>query len=173
VWDRAAEQLSRPGYSDKQVQVVFLHTTIHAARNVSGNPPRFPERFKEMQALMAKVLAHCVTIYPNLRIAYLTSDGFRHFSRLEPHVWQEAFAVKWLIASQIQGADGTVFEGPQRRLPWMQWGPYIWDNSWDRSYFWKDGVHPQDKAKEIVVAKYWDLLKADPVTKGWLSAKRP
>ena len=39
-----------------------------------------------MQADLAKVLEHCVTLYPNLKIAYLTCDGFRHYTGFEPHV---------------------------------------------------------------------------------------
>jgi len=171
VWDKAQRMLERPGYSPKQVQVLFLHTTWHGAGNRGGMPPGpFPETMQQMQRDMATVLEHCLEVCPNLRIACLTCDGFRHFTGFEPHVWQEAFAFKWLIERQLKGEEGTAFEdreGKPRRLPWLQWGPYIWDNAWDRSYF-TDGVHPAPKARDIFVRAYWEFLKADPVARPWL-----
>jgi len=127
---------------------------------------------RQMERDLEKVLAYCVERFPNLRIAYLTCDGFRHFTGFEPHVYQEAFAMKWLIERQIKGEPGTRFEGPDRRLPWLEWGPYIWDNTWDVSYF-TDGVHPAPKAQAIFVEKYWRHLSQDPVARPWLFAAAP
>jgi len=170
VWEKAEKMVDRSGYSLAQVQVLFLHTTYHGASNGRGAPPRpFPETMKQMQQDLAKVLHHAVEVFPNLKIAYLTCDGFRHYTRFEPHVYQEGFAFKWLIESQIKGEEGTAFEGPNRKLPWLTWGPYIWDNTWDRSYF-TDGVHPARKAQEIFVNKYWQHLQNDSVAKPWLLA---
>jgi hypothetical protein len=166
VWDSAARQLSRPGYSDKQVQVLFLHTTYHGAGNGGGMPARFPERMEDMKRDLQKVLAHCVEKFPNLKIAFLTADGFRHFTAFEPHVWQEGFGFKWMIESQLKGAPGTEYAGESRKLPWLSWGPYIWDNTWDRSFF-TDGVHPAPKAQAIFVEKYWDFLSKESVAKPW------
>ena len=39
VWDQARKQLSRPGYSPRQVQVLFLHTTYHGADCDCGEIP--------------------------------------------------------------------------------------------------------------------------------------
>lgn len=168
VWGLAGNLLSKPGYSPKQVQVLFLHTTYHGANNKGRLEPRpFPEAMEQMTRDLDKVLAHAVTLFPNLRTAYLTADGFRHFTGFEPHVWREAFAFKWLIEGQIKGADGTGFEGERRRLPWLCWGPYIWDNSWGREYF-TDGVHPAKRSLEIFVEKYDRHLRDDPVAKNWL-----
>jgi len=169
VWDHAQSLLDRrPGYSRQQVQVLFLHTTYHGANNGRRLPPRpFPEVMQNMQRDLDKVLAFCVERFPNLKIAYLTCDGFRHFTGFEPHVYQEAFALKWLIESQLRGEASTRFEGPDRRLPWLTWGPYVWDNTWDRSYF-TDGVHPAPKALEIFVDKYWQHLARDTVARPWL-----
>jgi hypothetical protein len=180
VWDRADRLLrdpscrrkpltGQPVLSRRQVQVLFLHTTYNAA-GASGPPRPFPETMRRMQRDLAAVLEHCVSIYPNLRIAYLTCDGLRVFTGAEPHVWQEAFAFKWLIENQIKGEEGTVFEdngGKKRTLPWLSWGPYIWDNTWDRRYF-TDGVHPAPKALDIFVSKYWGQLKADRAARPWL-----
>jgi hypothetical protein len=173
VWDRQKKLLDAPGYSGRQVQVVFLHTTCHPWKNTAQAPPRpFPQAMQAMQSDLAKVLRHLVGLYPNLKIAYLTADGFRHFTGWEPHVWQEAFAIKWLIESQIRGEAGTAFEGADRAFPWLEWGPCIWDNTWGRDYF-TDGVHPAPKALDIFVEKYWGHFNADSVSRVWLLRKSP
>lgn len=168
VWNQAAEVIGQAGYSPLQVQVLFLHTTYHGCCNDEGTPPEeFPSYMEAMQSDLAKVLSHAIQVYPNLKIAYLTSDGFRYYRGFEPHVWREAFAFKWLIEAQINGAPDTAFTGPSRQMPWLQWGPYIWDNTWDESYF-TDGVHPSEKALGIFVEKYWGFLQADSVARIWL-----
>lgn len=168
VWQNIDKLTSQPGYSPKQVQVLFLHTTWHGWRNMSGNGPRpFPDDMKKMQSALHDVLKRCVEKLPNLKLAYLTSDGFRQFTGFEPHVFREAFAYKWLIAAQINGEANTAFEGPGRVLPWLQWGAYIWDNTWDASYF-GDGVHPSAKGQKIFAEKYTQFLSADPVAAPWL-----
>jgi hypothetical protein len=168
VWDRAQQLARERGRSPHQVQVLFLHTTYHGARNSEGGPPgSFPEAMQQMQRDLITVLEQCVQVYPNLKIAYLTCDGFRHFTGFEPHVYQEAFALKWLIESQMNGEPGTAYQGDERRLPWLQWGPYIWDNAWDASYF-TDGVHPAPIALRLFVEKYWQHLTDDSVARPWL-----
>lgn len=173
VWDKSRRYIERAGCTNAQVQVLFLHTTFNGPGDRGGNgppPPPFPRSMQQMQADVAKVLAHCVKIYPNLRIAYLTTDGLRHYTGMEPHVWREAFGIKWFIESQIKGENGTAFEdrpGDTRVLPWLCWGPYIWDNTWNRSKF-RDGVHPTPEVCREVAEKYWSFLKADPVAKPWL-----
>jgi hypothetical protein len=171
VWDKARKLTARDGYSPLQIQVLFLHTTYHGWKNVARTPAEaFPDAMEKMEADLATVLAHALQTYPNVKLAYLTADGFRHFTDFEPHVWREAFAIKWLIENQIRKAEKTAYEGEQRRLPWLQWGPYIWDNSWGREYF-TDGVHPAGKALDVVVDKYWSFLAQDPVTRLWLLKK--
>ncbi|HET7089330.1 MAG TPA: hypothetical protein VFL17_11805 [Anaerolineae bacterium] len=168
VWNWAQELTTQPGYSSLQVQVLFLHTTYHGCCNDAGLPPgEFPASMQAMQRDLAKVLGYAIQVYPNIKIAYLTSDGFRHFRGFEPHVWREAFAFKWLIESQIEGEPGTVYTGENRQMPWLEWGPYIWDNTWDESYF-TDGVHPSPKALAIFVQKYWGHLSQDSVARPWL-----
>lgn len=167
VWNSAKELMSRPGYSANQVQVLFVHPTYHRAnKERSDVTGEYPQKLKQMQADLAKILEHAVTLFPNLRIAYLTADGYRGFAGLEPYVWMEAFGIKWLIESQIRQENGTAFEGAGRRLPWLQWGPYFWDSTWGRDYF-SDGVHPAAKAREIFSKRYWELLASDPIAKPW------
>jgi len=168
VWDRAVEVMGEQKVTPAQVQALFLHTTWHGAKNRERmDPGPFPQVMREMERSLAVVLAHCVKLYPNLRVAYLTCDGFRHFTGFEPHVWREAFAFKWLIEEQISGGAGTPFEGPARVLPWLQWGPYVWDNTMGQECF-TDGVHPAPQTEQRFAEKYWSFLKSDPVAKGWL-----
>lgn len=175
VWERAQKALSQPGYSPKQVQVLFLHTTYHGANNRGGTPARpFPRTMKDMETDLAAVLAHAAETWPNLKVAYLTADGLRRYTGFEPHVYQEGFAIKWLIESQIRGEADVAYEAGEGkpRLPWLQWGPYIWDPTWDKTYF-TDGVHPAPKARAIFVEKYWEMLSNDPVARPWMFKPAP
>lgn len=173
VWEKSARGIRRAGCTPAQVQALFLHTTASGPGNRTGRgppPPPFPESMRRMERDVAAVLAHSLEVYPNLRVAYLTTDGSRHFTGMEPHVWREAFAIKWLIQSQIEGKPGTAFEdgpGGPRRLPWLCWGPYIWDGSWDAARF-RDGVHPTPETCRQVAEAYWRHLRTDPVARGWL-----
>lgn len=171
VWNRVQALLrDRPTYSACQVQVLFLHTTYHGAANPRHDPPRlFPESMRQMQRDLTRVLSHCAERFPNLKIAYLTCDGLRQYTGFEPHVYQEAFALKWLIESQLKNEPDARFEGSDRRLPWLAWGPYMWDNTWDPTYF-TDGVHPARPALDIFVDKYWEHLRRDSVARPWLFA---
>lgn len=168
VWDKARDVMAQQNLAAPQVQALFFHTTWVGAQNREHVPPGpFPETMREMQRCLSTVLAHCVSLFPNLRVAYLTCDGLRHYTGYEPHVWREAFAFKWLIESQMRGERGTAFEGAERALPWLQWGPYHWDNHWDETFF-TDGVHPAPHAERIFASRYWKFLRHDPVARGWL-----
>jgi hypothetical protein len=168
VWSKANEMLTQSNLSPRQVQVLFLHTTYHGAQNRTQMPAGdFPEKMQHMRLDLARVLEHCVTLFPNLKIAYLTCDGLRQFTGFEPHVWREAFGIKWMIEAQIGRKPRTQFEGNHRFIPWLQWGPYIWDNTWSEAQF-TDGVHPGPNARAIFVEKYWNFLRADPISAKWL-----
>lgn len=166
-WQRAKELTSRPGYSALQVQVLLFIATDSPAHPKALLPPaQFPKKIEQIQENLATVLARFTKDYPNLKIAYLMSDGFRHYSGVEPYAYQEGFAVKWLIETQIKKQPGTAFEGEGCKLPWLAWGPYIWDNSWDESYF-LDGTHAAPKARAVFVEKGWQLFTSDSVTRPW------
>lgn len=170
VWNKVKNTVKNEGYSPLQVQVLFLHTTYNSSNNAGGIPAPSPDAMVRMKNDLYKVLAHFNELYPNIKIAYLTCDGFRHFVGFEPHVWQEAFAFKWLIEDQINGKEGMDFEGSGKKIPWLQWGPYFWDNKWDKTYF-NDGVHPSEKGVKIFMDKLWKMLESDPKAKYWLWRK--
>ncbi len=166
-WQRAKELTSRPGYSPLQVQALLFIASDSPAHPKALLPqPQFPTQIEELQRKQSTVLARFAKDYPNLQVAFLMSDGLRHYSGVEPYAYQEGFGVKWLIESQINNKPGTVFEGEDRKLPWLAWGPYIWDNSWDESYF-LDGTHAAPKARAVFVEKCWQLFTSDSVAQPW------
>lgn len=164
-WQRAKELTSRPGCSPLQVQaLLFIASDSQAHPKALLPQTQFPKPIEEMQRNLGTVLAHFAKDYPNLKIAFLMSDGLRHFSGVEPASYEEGFAVKWLIETQINHKPDTAFEGESRKLPWLAWGPYIWDNSWDQSYF-LDGTHAAPKARAVFVGKAWELLSTSSVAR--------
>ncbi|MCI0535128.1 MAG: hypothetical protein L0Z50_07860, partial [Verrucomicrobiales bacterium] len=171
-WQRATELLARPGFSPAQVQVLWLIASDVPAHPKSLRPETFPGKARELQQTLQLVIERCAREFPNLKLAFVMSEGLRHFSGVEPQVFEEGFAVKWLIERQINGAADTAFEGAQRRLPWLAWGPYFWDNTWDATYF-LDGTHAAPKARAVFVSKAWQLLSTGSVTRPWFLNSNP
>ena len=71
-------------------------------------------------------------LFPNLKIAYLSSRVYAGYASTplnpEPHAYETAFAVKWVIADQIGGQPALNYDPAQGtvRRPWLAWGPYLW-----------------------------------------------
>jgi hypothetical protein len=71
-------------------------------------------------------------LFPNLKIAYLSSRVYAGYASTplnpEPHAYETAFAVKWVIAGQIAGQPALNYDPAQKtvRRPWLAWGPYLW-----------------------------------------------
>jgi lysophospholipase L1-like esterase len=87
----------------------------------------------------------------------------------EPHAFETAFAVKWLIAEQIAGQS----EAP---TPWLAWGPYLWADgtkgrkdgiAYTRDDLGPDGTHPSPSGREKVARQLLQFFKTDPTAKPW------
>ena len=77
------------------------------------NPGRFgefPGHARAMQADMADMVLVAKKHYPNLRIVYLSSRTFGGYAydarNPEPYAYENAFSVRWLIQSQMNGEAG-------------------------------------------------------------------
>jgi len=165
-WNKLRQLKHRSGYSLQQVQVLFVLQTFHHAKYKELPPLSFPKDPQEIQPRMTKMLEDTKKMCPNLKIACLVSEHMRHFSGVEPHIYEEAFAVKWLIEKQIKGEPAMSYEGNGSKMPWLCWGPYLWDGAWDESYF-LDGTHAAPKARAIFVEKFWKQLSQDSVARPW------
>lgn len=163
---------------EKSAQVLFLVTTFHRAnigatqaRNANVLTMSLEERTKAMKEELKAILVGVVKQCPHLTIAYITSEVWRGNAGLEPMVGEEGFAFKALIEDQIKGDPELAYAGPQRKVPWLAWGPYVWDPATARERFGPDGVHPSDAGVEVMCGRWWDMLSADSTTKGWFRLK--
>lgn len=157
-----------------EVQVLLLLTTYHST-NRSATQQRQPEvmsmpfeqKMRKMKDDLRSILEVMTRQCPNLKIAYVGSDTWRGYSRMEPQVYEEAFAVKWLIEDQLRGDAELAFEGAKRKVPWLAWGGYIWEASPPRERFVGDGVHPSAQGEAFVTERWFEALSADAAARGW------
>lgn len=156
-------------------RVLFLLTTYHNAsrsRTESLSPElfkiSFEDRTKAMKEDLKAILQAFAKACPGLKLAYLGCDTWRGNAGLEPMVWEEAFAYKGIIEDQIKGDPELAYEGPNRKVPWLAWGGYIWENNPPKARFVGDGVHPSEAGKTFAYGRWHDLLTRDSTSIPWL-----
>ncbi|HMI31608.1 MAG TPA: T9SS type A sorting domain-containing protein [Candidatus Limnocylindrales bacterium] len=174
-WDSVATRLRRAGSSPLQAQVVWLkeaNATPHGA---------FPASAETLQWNLASVVRIIKQKLPNVRLCYFTSRIYAGYATTnlnpEPYAYESAFAVKWLIDSQIRG-DSLNFDPARGTVdaPWLSWGPYLWADglnprsdglTWPCSYFQSDGTHPATGARILVADSLLTFIEEDPTTVPW------
>jgi hypothetical protein len=109
-WEVNDQRLAAAGVTPKQVQVVWI-------KQANGGPTEgFPEAAKKLANDIVATLHTMHDRFPNLKIAYLSSRIYGGYATTplnpEPYAYEGAFAVKWIIADQIDG-KGAV------RAPWI------------------------------------------------------
>jgi hypothetical protein len=160
----------------EDAQVLFMLTSYHAS-SLQSTKQKFPEvvdkslaeRVKLLKAGMKEILIAAVLKAPNLKIAYIGSDTWRGYTKCEPQVFEEAFAVKSLIEDQINGDQDLAFEGVNRKVPWLAWGGYIWEPAPSRDRFIKDGVHPSAAGIDFAAGRWLKALQDSSAARGWFS----
>ena len=179
-WERVANRLQEAGVTPEQVQVVWL-------KNATPRPSKpFPA---EALALKQHLLANLHILhdrFPNLKITYLSSRIYAGYAESplnpEPHAYESGFAVKWLIADQIEGSPALNFNSGagEVQAPWIAWGPYLWADglnarsdglSYVREELADDGTHPSHAGRKKVGALLLKFLLTDPTAKPWFTAQ--
>jgi hypothetical protein len=162
-------------YKDTQV-LLLLTSSLNATREKS-DPKRltmtFEERTEALKRDMVVILQFFAERCPNLKLAYVGCDTWRGNVGLEPIVWEEAFAFKRLIEEQIEGKNPELaYEGPQRKVPWLAWGGYIWENNPPKERFSIDGVHPSKLGIAFARQRWHETLSGDSTAIPWLLPKK-
>ena len=177
TWDAPADanynlvrdnDLAPAGLTEKQVQVIWLKEA-NAQPRVS-----LPSPSADAYALVreiADIIRAAKTRYPNLQLVFLSSRIYAGWATTtlnpEPYAYESGFAVKWLIAAQIEQrrsarVDPAAGNLDDRAGPWIGWGPYLWDNTWPRSDFESDGTHPAQPAEQKVGRMLLEFFKQQP-----------
>lgn len=175
-WKVAGQRLSAAGVTGRQVQAVWLKQA-----NAGPTEP-FPTEAKRLAGHILGALHTLNDRFPNLKIAYLSSRIYAGYASTplnpEPHAYETAFAVKWVIADQIAGQPALNCDpakGPAR-CPWLAWGPYLWADGvkgrsdglvYLREDLGPDGTHPSMSGRAKVARQLLDFLKKDPSSRAW------
>ena len=180
-WKVVADRLAAAGVTASQVQATWIKQA-----NARPTAP-FPEEANKLQQDLVHTLHNLHDKFPNLKLAYLSSRIYGGYAASplnpEPHAYETAFAVKWLVADQIVGkpelncdpAKGAV------RSPWIAWGPYLWADGlkgrsdglvYVREDLAEDGTHPSISGREKVAKLLLDFLKRDPTARLWFVKNR-
>jgi hypothetical protein len=182
VWKTVDERLKAAGLSAEQIQVAWL-------KQATANPARdgeFPQHAKVFQENLAKGLANLKERFPNLRLVYLSSRIYAGYARTplspEPYVYEEAFALRWLIQDQIAGKPELNYDATKGKVKsaLLLWGPYLWaDGETPRKadgLIYKredlrddDGTHPSDTGRRKVADQLLKFLKSDATAQSWFT----
>jgi hypothetical protein len=155
-----------------QVQIAWVEETSDTRVGQLNTPAA---RIQLTTDLMVALLRHLKRYYPNVQIAYVSSEPYGGYdapvknpqASAEPYLYENAFAVRNLIAGQ----DGSA--------PAIVWGPYQWADGltprndglvWTCADFDRGGhLSPEGatKAAQLLV----DFFGSDSSAGIWLSAR--
>jgi len=169
-WNIDEQRLAEKGVSAKQVQIVWLKQA-----NAGPTAP-FPAEAKKLEEDIRADIKILTDRFPNLKQVFLSSRIYAGYASTplnpEPHAYETAFAVKWLIAEQIAGNSDL--------KPWLAWGPYLWADGmkprqdglvWTREDLGVDGTHPSDSGRIKVGKMLLEFFKSDPTTRPWFTGR--
>ena len=181
-WSVLGERLTEAELSDEQVQVVWLKN----ARARTNAP--FPLDAMLLKNDLRETVKLLHERFPNLKIVYLSSRTYGGYATIdlnpEPHAYQSAFAVKWLIEDQIQGDAELNFDSNRGSVtsPWLSWGPYLWADGianegsgfvWEQSDFSYDGTHTSPSGQAKVAGLLYYYLRTDETAVPWFLTSEP
>ncbi len=175
AWQELSKTLTRYDVSAQQVQAVWIKQTLTKGGD-------FPDKTLELQAALETIIKNIKTLYPNVKLVYLSSRIYSYTYERglspEPVAYETGFAVKWLIEKQINGDSSLNFD-PKKgavKAPYLSWGPYLWaDGSnpradglvWLPGDLTSDCTHPSETGKQKVAAMLLDFFKNDSTTRPW------
>jgi PKD repeat protein len=125
-WSNVLSRIRNAGRSSNQVQVLWIKQAI------AGETGALTNHAVQLQRYVEVIIRNAKRLFPNLKICYVSSRtrAYVYGSGLnpEPFSYETAFAMKWLVEKQINGAAELNFDparGPAV-APWISWGPYLW-----------------------------------------------
>ena len=186
-WNRVQTLLANQGFGEAQVQAIWLKC---ANPQPTMALPASGSHAYQVETGMANIIRIARQRYPNLQMVFVSNRIYAGYATTtlnpEPHAYETGFAVKWLVAAQIEQArNGTV--DPRAgdlalaTTPWIGWGPDLWANgttprsdglTYVRSNLAADGTHPSATGVTKVGGLLLAFFKTSPVTSCWFLAGR-
>ena len=176
-WSLLDERLAAANLDHRQVQVVWLKQALDP-------PAGLPDLgdAERLELLLGDIVRHLKTTFPRLQLCYLSSRTFGGYTDTlngEPWAYESGFAVKGLIADQINGApelnygqlSGTI------QAPLLLWGPYLWTDGvlprqsdglqWFEEDVQRDGYHPSACGEQKVADLLSGFFSSDETAVPW------
>lgn len=186
-WPVLDQRLKQAGVSPAQVQAVWIKHAQAAPHTLFDRPPMI--HAQALAAYIVLTLQRLHQRFPNLKVAYLSSRIYAGYATTplnpEPLAYESAFAVRWVIQSQIKGDPLLNFDparGPVM-APAVLWGPYLWADGVkprrDDGLVWlrddlrsNDGTHPSASGCEKVANLLLDFVQNNPLASSWYRGDR-
>lgn len=135
-WDLFHDRLEEKFIDPDQIQIVWMMLQSEAeSHNMETYITYVIGEYK-------LILADMLTNMPNLRQVYITGMHYtgytletheRYDAMVEPKAYWGNIAIRELINKQIDSDPDLDFEGADRKVPYITWGPY----------YWADGSNPR------------------------------
>jgi hypothetical protein len=153
---RVSNNLTTNGFSNNQVQVIFLYdSTNYPTCDLGGRHCNDPDNDTPDAYVSEEYIGDIMRYlkqgyngnpsrYPNLQQVFLISRNYGGYAKNppngamtgclspEPFTYEEAFGVQRLAVAQIRQAFGLssndTYSGTvdYNNAPWFDWGPYLW-----------------------------------------------
>jgi hypothetical protein len=176
-WQVLAQRLQNAGVTPAQVQVVWL-------KQANAQPSKdFQTEAQTLESQLGTIAGKVKQIYPNVRIVYLSSRIYGGYATTmlnpEPYAYEGAFAVRWLIQSQIAGDPALNYDATKGEVkaPLLLWGPYLWADGMNpnsQGLTWaiddlrsNDRTHPSDSGSLKVANLLLDFFKTSELARSW------
>ncbi len=183
-YDSVKARLASVGLTEAQVEVAWVK---QADIQPKASLPSSAADAYVLERALGDIVRSLRVRYPNLRLVFLSSRIYGGYASTalnpEPYAYEGAFAVKWLVESQIRqaGAAADTLAGSLAygAVPWLAWGPYLWANglrprsdglTWGPQEFAADGTHPNGAADLKVGRRLLDFFKSSEFTRCWFLA---
>jgi hypothetical protein len=180
-WKVVDERLEEAGVSRAQVQAAWI------LQATMGPADPFPVEARMLYSHLVGIMNILRERFPNLRVAYHSSRLYAGYATSplnpEPHAYESAFAVRWLILDQIRGHPELTYDPGYGRVrsPLLLWGPYLWADgltvrrdglAWERGDLAGDGTHLSESGQAKVAERLLEFFKTDPLASPWFVETR-
>jgi hypothetical protein len=180
-YDRVRDQVLLPnGLSENQVQAIWVKG---AEASPTISLPASNADAYASERYLGNIMRAIKQRYPFARQVFLSSRIYGGYAtdclNPEPYAYEGGFAVKWLIAAQINqqrggGVDPVAGDLSYGRSPWLAWGPYLWASGttprsdglvWLRTEMRQsDGTHPSTAGEQKVARLILNFMKTSSYT---------
>ena len=174
------------GVTAQQVQAAWIEMVDNGP--ILSMPPPSADAYR-LKAYESQVVRTLKVMYPNLRVAYLSSRVFGGYATTgwnpEPYAYESGLTVRWIVVGQVIEVrteqpywDTRVGDINYEHgiAPWVSWGPYLWADgtnprsdglTWERDDFNADGETLSEKGAQKGGRLLFDFFLHEPTASSW------